>query len=141
MDDAIQFKILVLGENHAGWVGLQKQLEKRGCRCWFARSAEEALALNGARDYDLILSSISVSQIDTCLSDLGGFQANVFYCHPVEDGCWWLPIVRHGQKCFGAPGVRGREFMGVLEQIIRDRSAEPVVSDEPKPPFTSAGRG
>jgi hypothetical protein len=139
--DAIQFNVLLLGENQFSWVSLQNQLEKRGCRCWFARSAKEALASNGPRDYDLILTSVPVAQIDPCLGDLGGFQANVFYCHPVEDGCWWLPVVRHGHKCFGAPGVRGREFMGVLEQIIRDRIGEPVLSDGPRPASTSAARG
>lgn len=137
---ALQFKVLMLGENPAGWLSLQKQLEKRGCRCWFARSASEALEVNGLQDYDLILSGIPVSQIDSCLSDLSGFQPNVFYCHPVEDGCWWLPVVRHGRKCFGAPGVRGREFMGILDQIIRDRSAEPIVSGEPTTPSTSIER-
>ena len=133
--------ILLLGENQSGWASLQRQLEKRSCRCWLGRSAKEAVALTGARDYDLILTSIPVAQIDACLAELGGFQPNVFYCHPVEDGCWWLPVVRHGRKCFGAPGVRGAEFPGVLDQIIRDRGPQPASDGDPKAPFQSASRG
>ncbi len=139
--DAIQFKVLLLGENHSGWVRLQKQLEKRGCRCWFARSANEALTLHGPRDYDLILTSVPVAQIDSCLAELGGFQPDVFYCHPVEDGCWWLPVVRHGRKCFGAPGVRGTEFLEVLERIIGDGNSQPVPSDRLPPASKLIVRG
>jgi len=139
--DGKQFNVLLFGENQSSWVRLQEQLEKRGCRCRFARSADEALAQNGPREYDLILTNVPVAQIDARLDKLGSFQPNVFYCHPVEDGCWWLPVVRYGRKCFGAPGVRGREFMGVLDQIIRDRSAEPAVSGEPQTPRSSAASG
>jgi hypothetical protein len=130
--NAVQLTVLLLGENQSGWVCLQKQLEKRGCRCGFARSAAEALALNGPRDYHLILTSVPVAQIDPSLAELGGFQSNVFYCHPVEDGCWWLPVVRHGCKCLGTPGVRGAEFLGILDQIIRDRAPQLVSSEEPQ---------
>ena len=138
--DAKQLNILLLGENQSGWVYPQNQLQSRGCRCAFARSAQEALELNGPLDYDLILTSVTVAQIDSCLTGLGGFQPNVFYCHPVEDGCWWLPVVRHGAKCFGAPGVRGAEFLGVLDQIIRDRKSARVPPSEPTPASTSAAR-
>lgn len=139
--DAPQLTVLLLGENQAGWVSLQKQLQKRGCRCGLASSAAEAIGRLGARDYDLILTSVTVAQIESCLAELGGFQPNVFYCHPVEDGCWWLPVVRHGRKCFGAPGVRGAEFLSVLDQIIRDRSSQLVSADEPPSASTSAARG
>jgi hypothetical protein len=136
-----QLNILLLGDNQSDWACLQRQLEKRGCRCWFGRSAKEALALTGPRDYDVILTSVPVTQVDSCLAELGGFQPNVFYCHPVEDGCWWLPVVRHGRECFGAPGVRGAEFPGVLDQIMRDRGAQSASEGGPKSPFRSASRG
>src|SRR5271154_5439931 len=35
--------------------------------------------------------------------ELGGSNSTVFYSCPIEDGCWWLPLVRCGQKCLGAP--------------------------------------
>jgi hypothetical protein len=49
-----------------------------------------------------------------------------FYGHPVEEGCWWFPIVRHGQKCFGVRGFRAGEFVGVLEHALRDIQLRPT---------------
>ncbi|HVB55360.1 MAG TPA: hypothetical protein VNE63_02875 [Candidatus Acidoferrales bacterium] len=39
----------------------------------------------------------------------------LFYFHAVEDGCWWLPALRHGQKCFGSSALRPSEFVAALD--------------------------
>ncbi len=135
--DGTQFNVLLVGENPSGWIRLQKHLEKRGCRCWLARSAKEALAPHAPRVYDLILSSVPVAQVDSFLRELGSAHPNVFYCHPVEDGCWWLPVVRHGYNCFGAP-ARGAEFPEILDQIIRDRQSQSASPGDPRTAVGSA---
>ncbi|HVB85501.1 MAG TPA: hypothetical protein VNK23_02405 [Candidatus Dormibacteraeota bacterium] len=114
------FRVLLLGENEAGWAGLRTQLQNRGWHCQFARSPIDARSLDGRRAHDLILTSLSAAQIEPFIAELGNVNSNVFYCHPVDDGCWWLPVVRHGRYCFGAPAARGSEFLAVLDQIIRD---------------------
>ena len=139
------FNVLLLGESEAGWASLHKQLQKRGCRCQFAHSPKEALATGGPHAFDLILSTMPVARIEPFVAELGDAQSNVFYCHPVEDGCWWLPVVRHGRQCFGAPGVRGGEFLAILDQMIRDGSSPtptaPSSSTEPDlAPAVTAGR-
>lgn len=84
--EEMTFNVLLLGENEVGWAGLRAQLQNRACQCQFARSPKDALALDGPRTYDLILSSIPVAQIEPFIAELGKAHSNAFYCHPVEDG-------------------------------------------------------
>jgi hypothetical protein len=118
------FSVLLLGEYEFGWTSLRTLIQNRGCDCQFASSPVDARSLDGPRAFDLVLSSLPVGQIEPFIAELGNANSNVFYCHPVEDGCWWLPVVRHGRYCFGAPAVRGREFLAVLDRIICDSRAE-----------------
>ncbi|MGH9716043.1 MAG: hypothetical protein ACRD4R_04845 [Candidatus Acidiferrales bacterium] len=136
----VPFNVLLLGERESGWDCLGKQLQKRGCRCRFTQSPKDALALDGPHAYELILTSVPVSQIELFVGDLCEVNANVFYCHPVEDGCWWLPVVRHGRKCFGAPGTRGSEFLAILDQILRDSRSQALAPSAAETKAASASR-
>jgi hypothetical protein len=51
---------------------------------------------------------------------LGRSNCHVFYAYPVENGCWWLPLMSGGQECLGAPALRPREFVGVLDQTLKE---------------------
>gem|GEM_PF-3170184 len=57
----------------------------------------------------------------TCISIMNlleGSGTTVFYFYAVEHGCWWIPALRHGRKCFGSPAFRGREFVVVLDEVM-----------------------
>lgn len=112
--------VLLLGERESGLSYLRQQLENRGCRCWFARSSKEGLALFGRHCFQLILSTTSPHETNSLLSELGDSACTVYSCYPVEDGCWWLPMARHGQNCFGAPGLRPSEFVAGLDEMLRE---------------------
>jgi hypothetical protein len=44
----------------------------------------------------------------------------LFYSQPVEDGCWWLPALRHGQNCFGSSALRPSQFIAALDEAIEE---------------------
>jgi hypothetical protein len=123
--------VLLLGERESGLSYLRQQLENRGCSCWFARSTNEDLALFGRHCFQLIISTTPLNQANSLLTELGASACAVYYCYPVEDGCWWLPVARHGQKCFGAPALRPSEFVAVPDEMLREITSVkvPVVGE------------
>jgi hypothetical protein len=54
------------------------------------------------------------------MSLLAGLPINMFHLLPVEEGGWWLPVVRGGKDCLGVHAVRTREFSKVLAVMVRD---------------------
>jgi hypothetical protein len=98
----------------------RRQPENRGRRCWFARSTNEGLTLFGRHCFRLILSGTPLHQVNSLLTGRRDSACTVHNSYPVEDGCWWLPVARHGQKCLGAPGLRPSEFVGVLDEMLRE---------------------
>lgn len=111
-------RVLLLGECARGSFHLLWHLEQRGCRCWFATSAKEALELFHQYKFQLILSTSPVRQATQMISLLGRSNCSVFYAYPVEQGCWWLPLMNRGQECFGAPALRPNEFACALDQEL-----------------------
>jgi hypothetical protein len=110
----------LLGEGAQGLSYLFRRLEQLGCDCVFATSPEGAVTLIGRQHFHLILSTRPLHEIDPLLPLLSESDCTVFCSYPVQDGCWWLPFVRHGQKCLGAPSFRPSEFTGFLGQLIKD---------------------
>jgi hypothetical protein len=112
-------RVLVIGETENGSSYLRGQLEMLGCVCWFARSAQESIALFGQHSFHLILSTAPLYQDNPLLVELGDSNCTVFNSCPVEDGCWWVPLVRRGQRCSGAPALRSSEFIIELSQMLK----------------------
>lgn len=115
--------VLLVGESAKGSSFLSQQLERHGCHCWFARSIQEALSLVDLHEFHLVLSTSPLQQTNPILPLLRHSDCSVFYSLPVEDGCWWLPLVRNGSKCLGAPALRPSEFIGLLDEIVKQAEA------------------
>jgi CheY-like chemotaxis protein len=115
-------KALLIGENPQGSSFLPKRLERRGCECEFAVSYQEACSLLGAQGFDLVLSPFKLRGHSAfpLVGLLDGSTTTLFYSQPVEDGCWWLPALRHGQGCFGSPALRPSEFVAALDEAIEE---------------------
>jgi hypothetical protein len=75
---------------------------------------------------DLILldSTVPPEQRRQLASELVGSNVSIFYTFPVENGCWWLPTLRHGQDCHGAPAFRRNEFPSELQRILQDHTED-----------------
>ena len=78
-----------------------------------------------ARNYGIILldSTVPPEQRRRLVSGLAGSETSIFYTLPVENGCWWLPVLRRGQDCHGTPAFRRNEFPFELERILRWQTA------------------
>jgi hypothetical protein len=102
---------------------LLKYLEKFGSEFSFASPQAVTLEFVKNGDYSLILLDSTVpKQLRWELSsELSGSEVSLFYTFPVEEGCWWLPALRRGQNCHGAPAFRRNEFPLELERILQDR--------------------
>ena len=113
-------RVLLLGETARASSHLLWHLEQRGCYCWIASSADQSIALYKKHRFPLILSTNPMRQATQMISLLGRSNCTVFYAYPVENGCWWLPLMKDGQKCLGAPALRPSEFTGVKGRVKLD---------------------
>jgi hypothetical protein len=114
--------VLLVGRNGSWGTTVLKALGK--CRSELFYAAPETVTPEYVRKgaYHLILldSTVSPDQRKQLTSELAGLEASIFYTFPVENGCWWLPALRHGQDCHGAPAFRRSEFPFELERILKD---------------------
>src|SRR5581483_10311793 len=75
---ASQTKILFVGANRGDFCSLQSFFDKRGCHCWFASSAREALALFGPDRFDVILDRTPFQSDHPALAALGTHHCSTF---------------------------------------------------------------
>jgi hypothetical protein len=68
-------------------------------------------------------------------------RTTLFYSQEVEDGCWWLPALRRGTNCFGAPAFRPSEFVTVLDETIEEIRSSMCVEAETQPAIASRHSG
>jgi carboxypeptidase family protein len=135
-------RVLLVGESAKGSPSLQDRLEKRGCECHAAASCSEAAVLSTNHAFDLVLCTGQMERINELVESLIGSPTTLFRCQPVADSCWWLPVVRHGEKCLGVPALRPAEFACILDQITEDiksgkRQAKVTdPSNKPNPRYT-----
>jgi len=113
--EARKINVLVVGDSPRLFSSFRR-LEKLGCECHFAESHREVSAL-----LRVTLSSTSYSACTRTKGylNLGGLRGSMFYMLPVEQGCWWLPVLRNGENCLGTPAIRTTEFTYVLIEIIK----------------------
>jgi hypothetical protein len=116
--DSNPAKALLVGEQAKGFSFLQKRLENRGCHCLIA-SGSEAMRIIERQRFDVVLCVDMVRRIDTLAASLIGSPSSLYCSHLLDDGCLWLPVVRQGVKCSGAPAMRPSEFANVLDDIVR----------------------
>ena len=86
-----------------------------------------------ARQFDLVLTlhpgrGTSSPSLGILLS---GSATTLFYALRVEVGYWWVPILRLGEECFGAPVLRPSEFVDTLNEVLREIRAEANWSGSP----------
>ena len=113
-------RALLIAEGLQTPSSLARRLEGQGCRCSFARSYREACLSLGNQDFDLVLGPLRLRGVTLLplIDLLEGSKVTLFYSHPVEQGCWWLPALRRGEKCFGSAAFRSSQFVSVLDEVI-----------------------
>jgi hypothetical protein len=110
-------RVLLVGRSERAFAHVARYLEQSGCECKFVSSYADGLKMLAETVFDLVLCS-GQPGIRTLVSSVIGSRASVFCAHAVEEGCWWLPVVRHGQECLGNSALRPNEFRILLEQML-----------------------
>jgi hypothetical protein len=126
MDDTNMIRVLLVGDGPQSFLVHQKHLERSGCECEFAESERIAWEMIGQRHFDLVLSqypSRGTSSPSLGLL-LSGSATTLFYALRVEVGYWWVPVLRLGEECFGAPVVRPNGFARALDEVLKEIRAE-----------------
>ena len=133
MDSTNAIRVLLVGDSPQSFFLHQKHLERNGCACEFAESERTAWEMLGRRQFDLVLS-LHPSREANCPSLgvlLSGSQTTLFYALRVEVGYWWVPMLRLGEECFGAPVLRPGEFAISLDELLKEIRAEATWSETP----------
>lgn len=134
-----KLSVLLIEEGSGSFSGIIRRLDKIGCRCRVAKSYAEARSLVAAETPELVLSVIPPrdNAMSSLTAALAGTNASVFYVHPVEDSCWWLPALCHGSPCFGAPALRPSEFTILLDRVVEElRQGRTLKPQQPEPVLT-----
>jgi hypothetical protein len=115
-------KALLIAENPHGCSYLANRLQGHGCECSFATCYQEACSSLQSHGFKLVLSPTKLRGITVfpLIDLLEGSTVTLFYFHAVEQSCWWLPALRHGEKCFGSSALRPSEFVSVLDEVIAE---------------------
>jgi hypothetical protein len=119
--DANQTSALLVSESSQGSGLLSSRLRARGCSCSrFASSVMEVWSQLREREFDLALSPLRLRDVTLfpLIDFLEGSRTSLFFFRPVEDGCWWLPALRFGKKCFGSDALRPSEFIASLDDLM-----------------------
>jgi hypothetical protein len=118
-DESRKVSILLVGES-LHLCSPFRRLEKLECECHFAESHQEVGKLLSHTKLDIVLSIYTHQSLSEMTALLAGSRVTMFHMLPVEESCWWLPVLRNGDHCLGAPAIRPSEFTCVLVEIIKD---------------------
>jgi len=125
-----KINVLVVGESPRLFSSFRR-LERLGCECHFAESHREVSALLSHTKLDIVLSLYTQERLSQMMALLAGLRVSMFYMLPVEEGCWWLPVLRNGENCLGTPAIHTTEFTYVLIEIIKGITTDAAPSGAP----------
>ena len=133
MDDTNAIRVLLVGDSPQSFFLHRQHLEKNGCECEFAECERTAWEILARRQFDLVLSlhpsrGIGNPSLGILLS---GSPTTLFYALRVEVGYWWVPILKLGEECFGAPVLRPSQFPDALSEVLKEIRAEAGLSGSP----------
>jgi hypothetical protein len=112
-------RVLIVGGDARGLFGMVQRLEQWGCQCFLVDTEESASRLFSQESFDLVLAIGRQCCIGATLATvLRGTSASLFRAVPVEDGCWWIPLLREGRECNGGAALRPAEFGGLVQEIV-----------------------
>lgn len=126
MDRAGNVAALLVGDSPQAFSLCQQRLESKGCRCNRARSHHDLKAPLTRKQFDIVLAIYPIERNtkNGLAVLLSGSRITLFYALPVEEGCWWVPVLRIGHECIGEPALRPHEFSIVLDVIVKELKAD-----------------
>jgi hypothetical protein len=119
MGETRKVNVLLLGESSCMFSFCRSPLEKAGSQCYFAESREELSKRLSRTKLDIVLSLNAHQGLSAVMALLANSHVSMFYRLPVEEGCWWVPVLRNGENCLGTPAFRPSEFTSVFAEIVK----------------------
>jgi hypothetical protein len=116
--EAPKVKVLIIGVNSDSFLFDRASLEEARCECYFAGSHEEIARVVMHTGVDIVLGLNALQGLSLLMPLLASSRVSMFSRVTVEEGCWWLPVLRNGENCLGAAALRPREFSQVFRQIL-----------------------
>ena len=113
-------KILLVGEDLNQHSHFAQRLACWGADLQCVPSCSQACVLLKEQAFDLVVSRLKLVDGSALqmVPLLDGSPTALFCSQPVADGCWWMPVVEVGRVCWGAPGLRAKEFGELLHRRV-----------------------
>ena len=117
---AVKSRILMVGRNTSWGAPLQVTLRELGCDFAFAASLRATPEFVRKKSVAVLLvdSTVPPAHRRKLAAALAGSRVSIFQLFPVENDCWWLPVLRQGEDCFGSPGFRTKDLRGQLARVL-----------------------
>jgi hypothetical protein len=114
-------RILMVGQKTSWGAPLQTTLKDLGCDFFFAASLRVTNEYVRKKSYAVLLldSTVPPTQRKKLAAGMAGSRASIFQLFPVENDCWWLPVLIRGENCFGSPGFRTKELPVELARVLQ----------------------
>jgi hypothetical protein len=118
--------VLLVGQTAKSSFQLLQWLDNQGCQCHFASSCKDACEVISQTAFSLVISQFELPDRTAypLLDRLVGSSTTLFFSKPVENGCWWLPMLVCGRECVGAYGLRPGEFLDTLGKTLAHNARE-----------------
>lgn len=98
-----------------------RALSSLQCEWWYAASCEEALAAMEERTFRVVLSKFKLADGSgkRLIPAVQMASAWLFLSFPVEEGCWWIPVIEAGRLSVKVAALHSREFRSALVKIVK----------------------
>ena len=113
--------MLLVDDSRVPSASVARALSSLQCEWRYAASCEEALAAMGERKFRVVLSKFKLADGSArrLIPAVQIASAWLFLSFPVEDGCWWIPVIEAGRLSVNSAALHSREFRSALVEIVK----------------------
>lgn len=118
-DDTV--KVLLVGDSAQSFSLVRQLLDRGGCECHFAASLQAVKDLLLLQQFDVVLSTHGIPgyPIQRLIGLFSATSTSLFSSLRIEEGSWWLPVLRFGNENYG-PALTVGEFSHALDELRKD---------------------
>jgi hypothetical protein len=114
--------LLFVGEPAPFFSPVLEQLKDAGCEVRHAAGCNEALSTIQQLAGPIVLSKtrLSCGSARNLIPKITAASGSLFVYFPVEDGCWWIPMILQGKLCEGEVARHSRDFGKLLLETFNN---------------------
>ena len=113
--------MLLVDDTPVPSAAVKRALSSLQCDWRYAASCEEALAAMEERTFRVVLSKFKLADGSgrRLIPAVQMASSWLFLSFPVEEGCWWIPVIEAGRLSVKAAALHSREFRSALVKIMK----------------------